>query len=234
VGRIDEGFQRHIERLELAGFDVDDAVLILEFAGDEQETRAGDDDAVRLENIGGDDDVGDSGFVFKREEDEAFGGAGALAADYSACGADWLLGACGFEFGGREDAEAAEALALIGHGVRAGGNASSGVVGGEALVGGHFAEGVCNRAGGCGAAQEWADWAACLLDLPEGIAAVLYVAEGVERADLSEGDEFLAIERGDTGGEFVDGAEGAVEIAGAESIPQGLKPRSFCWTQRHD
>jgi hypothetical protein len=45
---------------------------------------------------------------------------------------------------------------------------------------------------------------------------VLYVAEGVERADLSEGDEFFAVERGDAGGEFVDGAEGAVEIAGAD------------------
>jgi hypothetical protein len=188
VRRFDDRFKRGVEWLEVAGFDVDDAILILELAGDEHKARAGDDDAVRLEDVGSDDDVGDAGLVFKREKDEALGGAGALAGDYAARGADKLIGACRFKLGGGEDAEAAEAVTLIGHGVWARGEAGAGVVSGETLVGGHFAKGVGGWVGGRCAAQKRADGAAGLLDLPECVAAMSDVAKRVECADLGEGD----------------------------------------------
>lgn len=64
---------------------MDDAVLILEFAGDEEEFFAGDEETVAVVEVGVDDDVGDAGFVFQGEEDEAESGAGALAG-YDATG----------------------------------------------------------------------------------------------------------------------------------------------------
>lgn len=200
----------------MAGFDVNDTVLILQLAGDEQEARAGDNNAIPLEDVGRDDDVGDAGLVFEGEEDEAFGGAGALSGDDSARGADELIGARRFELGSGEDAEVAKVLTLIGHGVRACGEAGAGVVSGEPLVGGHFAKGVGCCVSGCGAAQKRTDGAAGLLDLPESIAAMRNVAKRVERADLSEDDKFRAIERRDAGGEFINRVERAVEIASGE------------------
>ena len=41
----------------------------------------GDDEAVFVEGVAGDEEVGDAGFVFEGDEAVAFGGAGALAAD---------------------------------------------------------------------------------------------------------------------------------------------------------
>jgi hypothetical protein len=82
-------------------FDVEalrDAVLILEWSFDHEESAARDDDAILLKDVGREDDVGDAGFVFEREKDEALGGAWALAGDDAACGADKLIGACRFEF----------------------------------------------------------------------------------------------------------------------------------------
>ena len=68
------------------------AVLILERPFDQQEAAAGDDDAVALEDIGGEDDVGDAGFIFEGEEDEALGRAGPLACDDATGDADGLMG----------------------------------------------------------------------------------------------------------------------------------------------
>jgi hypothetical protein len=49
-----------------------------------------------------------------------------------------------------------------------------------------------------------------LFNLPEGIAAVFDLAEGIEGSDTGEGDEFLAVEVGDSGGEVFYGREGAL------------------------
>jgi hypothetical protein len=68
--------------------DVDYAVLVLKRAFDDQESAACDNASITLENIRGNDDVGDAGFVFEREEDKALGGAGALPGDYTASDAD--------------------------------------------------------------------------------------------------------------------------------------------------
>jgi len=63
---------------------MDHTVLVLERAFDPQEPIARDCDAVLLEYIGREDDIGDPGLVFEGEEDEAFGGAGALARNHTA------------------------------------------------------------------------------------------------------------------------------------------------------
>lgn len=89
----------------------------------------------------GDDDVGDAGFVFHGEKDEAFGGAGALAGDDAAGGSDPFAVAMGAEFFSGEDLLRAEFFATVTHGMAAGGEAGAGVVGYEALFWSHLAQG---------------------------------------------------------------------------------------------
>jgi len=80
------------------GFDVNNSVLILERAIDQEKSVASNDNAVLLEYIGCEDDVGDAGFVFEGEKDEALGCAGALAGDDAAGDADGLIAASLNEF----------------------------------------------------------------------------------------------------------------------------------------
>ena len=61
-------------------------------------------------------------------------------------------------------------------------------------------------------AQQRTNGPACLLDLPESIAAMRHVAKRVQRADACQRDEFLAIQCGNARDEFVDGCENAILI----------------------
>ncbi len=65
-----------IERLNALRLDVNNAFLVLYEPCDKQGSAACNDDAVTLENIRRKNHVGDAGFVFKREKDEALGGSG--------------------------------------------------------------------------------------------------------------------------------------------------------------
>src|SRR5579863_10659573 len=169
-----------VKRGDALSFHVNHAVLVLHFAFDGHEAAAGDDDALALKKIGRDDDVGDAGFVFEREEYESLGSAGALAGNDAAGDArEAVVGAIGELLRG-ENTLGAQMRAMKGDGVRASGQTSDGVIGGEAFVGVHFLEG---PGGGCvlvfgqGGAQQRADRTAGLLDLPERIAAMGYVPE---------------------------------------------------------
>jgi hypothetical protein len=82
---------RDVKRDNSLGFDVNNSVLILERAFDQEESVASNDIAVLLEYIGCEDDVGDAGFVFEGEKYEALGCAGALAGDDAAGNADGLI-----------------------------------------------------------------------------------------------------------------------------------------------
>lgn len=53
----------------------------LEAALDEEKVFADDGEAVLVEGFAGDEEVGDTEFVFERDEAVSFSGAGALAAD---------------------------------------------------------------------------------------------------------------------------------------------------------
>jgi len=96
-----------VERRNALGLDVDYAGLIWQRAGNEQETGAGDDHAVALEDIRSKDHIGDAGFIFERQEDEAFGGAGTLAGDDTAGDADLALIGSMQQIDGREDVHCA-------------------------------------------------------------------------------------------------------------------------------
>ena len=82
---------RDVERRDSLGLDMDHTVLVLERAFDQEKSVASNDKTVLLEYIGCEDDVGDAGFVFEGEKDEALGCAGALAGDDAAGGADGLI-----------------------------------------------------------------------------------------------------------------------------------------------
>src|ERR1700744_5020956 len=122
-------------------FNVDDVVLILQGAFDQQEAAAGDEQAVAVVQVGSNDDIGDAGFVFHGDEDEAFSGARALAGDDASGGADVFAIAAGFQLLGREDVAAAQFGATVVHGMFANGKAGAGVVGDEALFDIHGIEG---------------------------------------------------------------------------------------------
>ena len=85
------------EWLDDTRFDVNDAVLILQLSSNGEKAAARDDEAVRLKDIGRDDDVGDAGFIFEGEKDEAFGGARALTGDDSSGDTDMGFSAAIFE-----------------------------------------------------------------------------------------------------------------------------------------
>jgi hypothetical protein len=72
---------RDVERSDTLGFDVYHAVLILERALDKQKAAAGDEHAVAFEDVWGEDDVGDAGFVFEGEKDESLRRSWALAGE---------------------------------------------------------------------------------------------------------------------------------------------------------
>jgi hypothetical protein len=67
------GGLRDFERHNFLGLDVDDSILILDGACDVKKSGARDAGPFTLENIRGDDDVGDACLVFKREKDKSLG-----------------------------------------------------------------------------------------------------------------------------------------------------------------
>ena len=77
IGR--EKRQQRAQILQTFGHHMDDVLLRLHATVDPDQARAHDDGAIALEDFRPDDDVGDSGFVFQRGEDDARRGAGALA-----------------------------------------------------------------------------------------------------------------------------------------------------------
>ena len=87
-----------VERDYSLGFDVNNSVLILKRTFDQEESVTSNNNAVLLEYIWCEDDVGDAGFVFKGEKDEALGSARALAGNHTAGDADGLIAVSKSEF----------------------------------------------------------------------------------------------------------------------------------------
>ncbi len=136
----------------------------LEAAVAEEEAFGGDGEAVALEGVAGDEEVGDAGFVLEGDEAVAFGGAGTLAADDEAgdCHRSavrelvevggavtircWLLVVRGervcIRWGGwRGFRSGLQTRSPYCHGVLAGGVAEGGVVGLETFHCGHGRQG---------------------------------------------------------------------------------------------
>lgn len=128
------------EGFDFPGLDVDHAVLVLEATEDTEERFLHDDEAEFLEELGIDDDVGDAGFVFEADEDDAFGGAGTLAANDGPGDSQGLVV--------REEAEVGGALEVFRqaraenrHGMPTGGHSRVHVIGVNPLSVGHGGEG---------------------------------------------------------------------------------------------
>src|SRR5260370_4695468 len=90
VARVHVAGERLVQAEEAVALDADDAVVLLQAAFDHEQRAGQDGAAVLLEGVGVDDDVGDAGLVLEGEEDEAFGGPGALADDAAPAAADPL------------------------------------------------------------------------------------------------------------------------------------------------
>src|ERR1700731_4093750 len=80
--------QHLLERPEPLAAHRDAAVALLQHPFDDQARRADDELAVPLQEVGGDDGLRHAGLVFEGEEEQPLGGAGALADDDRAGGAD--------------------------------------------------------------------------------------------------------------------------------------------------
>lgn len=79
-----DGSLCNIERLNLLGFDVNDPTLILDWSGDLKKSAAGNTCPLALEYVRGNDDVGDSCLIFKREKNKSLCYAWALPSNNSA------------------------------------------------------------------------------------------------------------------------------------------------------
>lgn len=65
-----------VERTDALRFDVNHAALVLKCAFDAQKAAAGDDDAVALENVRSEDDVGDPGLSSRERKTNLLAVAG--------------------------------------------------------------------------------------------------------------------------------------------------------------
>src|SRR5438105_962415 len=103
------------QRPEAIALDAGHSVVLLEAALDDEKGRREDRPAVVLEGVGVDDDVGDPRLVLEREEDEALGGARALADDAESAGAYPAAIADVDELGSGPHPQRAELVALERH-----------------------------------------------------------------------------------------------------------------------
>ena len=123
------------ERANAPGLHGDDVVLILQQTFDEEKLLVHDDQAILREELRRDDGVGNAGFVLDAEEDEALGGAGALARDDAAGNADGRAVGKIAEFDGGMNALPLEASAVVSHGVESHGESCAAKIGDEAFPG---------------------------------------------------------------------------------------------------
>src|SRR5579864_4016311 len=95
---------RDAQRLNMFHFHGDDVILILQASFDQQELVMNDHGMILLEKSRRDDGVGDSGFVFKAEENKTFCCSGTLARDHGSSEAYMRSMRKALEFAGRAHA----------------------------------------------------------------------------------------------------------------------------------
>src|ERR1035437_505408 len=171
---------RDVEAEDTLRLHVDYTILVLQWTFDTHEATARNHNAVLLKHVGSEDDVGDARFIFKRKEDEALGSARPLPCDHATGNAHILMIGEAREVIGCHHTLLPKHCAMIGDGVRSGGQAGSCIVGGESLISRHFSERHGRVRAGvrtCGATQQRADGTASLLNLPQSVAAMLNLAQ---------------------------------------------------------
>src|SRR5438270_102754 len=108
---------RDIQGENAIGFYGDHIVLILQDALDHYEFFANQQQTVFLEHAGGNDGVGNAGFILQAEEDETFGGARTLANDDTAGYTQALPVRNSAEFAGAANAQPFHLSATVRHGM---------------------------------------------------------------------------------------------------------------------
>lgn len=167
--------------VDAAGLDHGGAASVLDFALDGKEEFLGNGEAPLFEELGGNNGVGDAGFIFEADKDESLRGAGALAADDHSCDAN-VLPISGLRQIARQG-HVVKLLADESHGVASCGHASAGKIGIETLKGIHRSKG---RRGLDTAVIETGQILRAMrrFDFPESVAAVF--DQAIERADAGQ------------------------------------------------
>lgn len=173
------------QQLDFLCQQVCDALSVLDDSGDFEEGLTGYEEAVVFKELWPDDCVGDSGFIFKADKDDAFGGGGSLAADDSAGDS------CLFAVGGLAQVCGGQNIvqewAQVLHRVCADRQSEACVVGIEAFRGGHWLQGWL----GCGGVPlQWqsVDRAG---GVPQHLAAV--ISEAVQGTNRAQCFDFIAV-----------------------------------------
>ena len=88
AGVLGEALEQPRQIGEAFGDHMDDAVFVLQLAGDGEEAGTEHDRTESFENLWPHDGVGDGGLIFQRHEDDAVGAAGPLAYQHQARNGD--------------------------------------------------------------------------------------------------------------------------------------------------
>ena len=126
--------------LDASGLHVDNVIDVLNRTFEKKKLALNNGSAILIENIRSNDDVGNAGFVFEADEDEAFGCSWPLARDHAAGHADITAIGCMREIDGAKNAETVQPFAAIGHRMRADGHAGAVEVRDETFFVGHDLE----------------------------------------------------------------------------------------------
>ena len=104
---------RQEQRANAFGLHRNHVVLILQPPLDQQKLLIDDYDVILPKNLGRDDGVGDTGFIFQAEKYETFRGARTLTGDHRAGNADFYSVAQRVQIRGRENAFAFQLRAVV-------------------------------------------------------------------------------------------------------------------------
>ncbi len=108
--------------------------MILQNAFHHKELFRSHEHPVFLKQVGHDDDIGYSSLILQTEKDETFSGARTLAGDNASSNTEIFAIGNGGEIAGLADSNRVHPHAVIGHGVRANGQAGTAEVGHQPLL----------------------------------------------------------------------------------------------------
>lgn len=130
----------NLDRVNAKCFHVDHTILNLQPAFNVEEAVSCDNDTFPLEEIGRDDDVGNSGFVFERKKYKPFRCARSLAGNYASCNAHKAIVISMRKVIRRKETAPLQGEPMIRHRMRTAGKAGAGKIGSESFVDRHFAK----------------------------------------------------------------------------------------------
>ena len=209
--------------LHACSFHMNDVVDVLQRTFEEKELALNDRGAIALEDIRRDDDVGNTGFIFKAEEDEAFRGAGTLPRNDAAGNANPAAVGDACQIARAQNAQRVQFLAAIGHRMRTDRHARAVEIGDEPFFGCHDVE-RGRLFSGFELLQQRARPLRGAFHLPKRITPMRVIVriEKIQRADFRQLHEFVLLKFGNATGKVVDGSERALVARADERTPRGF------------